>query len=81
MEAQGVFTNATPTRLATPLRVSQGVLNASGYFQVVLTQRLEGLDCEVWVDNFVFCGREQTELFDTLYAILRRLEDTRLFLA
>lgn len=32
VEAQEVFTTLTPTGLYTPLRVPQGVLNATGYF-------------------------------------------------
>ena len=80
-EAQEVFTIATPAGLYTPLRVPQGVLNATGYFQAVLSQLLDGLDCEVWVDDVVFWGKSATELMDTLDEILGRLEDAGLFVA
>ena len=50
-EAQEVFTIVTPDGLFTPTRVPQGVLNATSYFQGVMTDLLRGLDCKVWVDD------------------------------
>ena len=48
-EAQEVFTIVTPDGLFTPTRVPQGLLNATSYFQGVMTDLLRGLDCKVWV--------------------------------
>lgn len=39
-----------------PLRIPQGVLNATDYFQAVLTRLLEALNYEAWVDDVVFLG-------------------------
>lgn len=74
MKVQEVFRIVIPTGLYNLLHVPQGVLNATGYVQAILTQLLEGLDCGVPV-NHVVIERDPTELFDTLDAILERLED------
>lgn len=42
-DAQEIFTIATPEGLFTPTRVPQGVLNATGYFQGIMTGLLAGL--------------------------------------
>ena len=44
-EAQEIFTIAAPGGLFTPTRVPQGVLNATAYFQSVMTEVLDGLNC------------------------------------
>ena len=41
-EALEIFTIATPLGLFTPTRVPQGVLNATAYFQDVVTELLVG---------------------------------------
>ena len=46
-DAQEVFTIVTPDGLFTPTRVPQGVLNATSYFQGVMTDLLRGLGCKV----------------------------------
>ena len=45
--AQEVFTTATLEGLFPPPRVPQGVLNATAYFQGVMTELLASLNCKV----------------------------------
>ena len=42
-EAREIFTITTPLGLFTPTRVPQGVLNATAYFQGVMTELLVGI--------------------------------------
>ena len=56
-EAQEVFTFVTPDGLFTPTRVPQ-VLNATSYFQGVMTDLLRGLDCKVWVDDVIYFAED-----------------------
>ena len=77
-EAQEVFTIATPEGLFTPTRVPQGVLNATAYFQGVMTELLTGLNCKVWVDDIVWWDADEDNLLNTLNNILGRLEDAGL---
>ena len=44
-EAREIFTITTSLGLFTPTRVSQGVLNATAYFQGVMTELLVGIKC------------------------------------
>ena len=46
-EAQKVFTIATLECLFTPMHVPQGILNATPFFQGVMTKLLAGLNCKV----------------------------------
>ena len=48
-EVQEVSTIVTPDGLFTPTRNPQGVLNATSYFQGVMTDLWHGLDRKVWV--------------------------------
>ena len=80
-DAQEIFTIATPEGLFTPTRVPQGVLNATGYFQGIMTGLLAGLQCKVWVDDILWWGKDEQDLMCTLDAILGRLEDAGLFAA
>ena len=73
-EAQEVFTIVTPEGLFTPTRVPQGVLNATSYFQGVMTDLLCGLDCKVWVDDVFYFAEDETSLLCLLDEILGRLE-------
>lgn len=43
------------------------MLNATGYFQVVLTRLKDDLNCKVrdWADDVVFWGHDPMELIDT----------------
>ena len=79
-EAQEVFTIATPKGMFTPMRVPQGALNATAYFQGVMTE-LTGLNCKVWVDDIVWWGADEDDLLNTLDKILGCLEDAGLFAA
>ena len=81
VEAQEVFTITTPEDLFTPTRVPQGVLNATVYFQGVVTEVLAGLNCKAWVDDIVWWGADEDNLLSTLDKILGRLEDAGLFVA
>ena len=55
-EAREIFTITTPLGLFTPTRVPQGVLNATAYFQDVMTELLIGNKCKIWVDDvFLLC--------------------------
>ena len=80
-EAREIFTITTPEGLFTPTRVPQGVLNATAYFQGVMTELLAGLKCKIWVDDVFFFADTEDELLDTLDAILARLESVGLFAA
>ena len=69
-EAQEIFTIVTYEGLFTPTRVPQGVLNATAYFQGIMSELLHGLNCKIWVDNLFFFGKTKDSLLDTLDAIL-----------
>ena len=73
-EAREIFTITTPLGLFTPTRVPQGVLNATAYFQGVMTELLVGIKCKTWVDDVFFYADTDDELLDTLDEILARLE-------
>ena len=53
-EAREIFTITTPLSSLTPTRVLQGVLNATAYFQGVMTELLVGIKCKIWVDDVFF---------------------------
>ena len=80
-EAREIFTITTPLGLFTPTRVPQGVLNATAYFQGVMTELLVGIKCKIWVDDVFFYADTEYELLDTLDEILARLESVGLFAA
>ena len=73
-EAQEVFTIATPEGPFTPTRVPEGVLNATAYFQGVMTELLAGLNCKVWVDDIVWWDADENNLLNTLNKTLGRLK-------
>ena len=50
-DARELSTIATREGPFAPTCVPQGVLNATSYFQGVMTDLLHGLDCKVWVDD------------------------------
>ena len=65
-EAREIFTITTPLGLFTPSRVPQRVLNATAYFQGVMTELLVGIKWKSWVDD-VFCYADnEDELLDTV---------------
>ena len=80
-EAQEMFTIAAPEGLFTPTRVPQGVLNATAYFQGVMTELLTGLNCKVWVDDVVWWRADEGNFLNTLDKILVCLENAGLFAA
>ena len=80
-EAHEVFPIATPEGLFTSMRVPQGVLNATAYFQGVMTELLAGLNCKVWVDDIVWWEADADNFLNTLDEILGRLEGAGLFTA
>ena len=80
-KAQKVLTIATPKGLFTPMHVPQGVLNATSYFQGVMTELLAGLSCKVWIDSIVSWGNDEDDLLNTLDKILCCLMDLGLFIA
>ena len=80
-EEQEVFTIVTPHGLFTPTRVPQVVLNATSYFQRVMTDLLRGLDCKVWVDDVFYFAEDTISLLCLLDEILGRLESVGLFVA
>ena len=82
--AQEMFTMVTTGGLFTPTRVPQRVLNATAYFQAIMSEVLEGLAERVrlvWVDDVVIWGRDAAELVARLKAVLARLEGVGLFAA
>ena len=36
---------------------------------------LEGLDCMIWVDDVIYWGSDEADLFNTLELILERVEE------
>ena len=42
---------------------------------------LEGLHCIIWVDDVIYWGLDETDLFNTLELILERLEEVGLYAA
>ena len=78
-EARGNLTITTQLGLFTPRHVPQGVLNATAYFQGVMTELLVGIKCKIWVDDVFFYADNEDELVDTLDEILARLESVGLF--
>ena len=52
-EAREIFTITTPLGLFTPTRVPQGVLNATAYFQGVMTELLVGIKCKKY--GYIMC--------------------------
>ena len=77
-EEQEIFTIATPGGLYTPTRVPQEILNATSCFQATLIRVLEGMNCMIWVDDMIYWGLDDTDLFNTLELILERLEEVGL---
>ena len=73
-EAREIFTITTPLGLFTPIRVPQGVVNATAYFQGVMTELLVGIKYNIWVDDVFFYVDTEDELLDTIDEILARLE-------
>ncbi|CAM9747557.1 unnamed protein product, partial [Sphacelaria rigidula] len=80
-DAQEIFTIATPDGLLMPMRVPQGVLNATGYFQGTMTKLLTGLPSKGGVDDILSWGANEDDLLCTLNAILSPLKDAGLFAA
>ena len=78
-EARKIDTITAPLGLFTPTRVPQGVLNAIGYFQDVMTELQVGIKRKIWVDDVFFYAETEDELLDTLYEILARSESVGLF--
>ena len=56
VEAQEVSTMATPEDLFTPTRAPEGVLNATAYFQGMITELSANLNGKVWIDAIVWWG-------------------------
>ena len=82
--AQEMFTMVTTGGLFTPTRVPQVVVNATAYFQTIMSEVLEGLVervCLVWVDDVVIWGRDAAELVARLKEVLARLVGIGLFAA
>ena len=77
VEAQEVFTIATFEGLFTPTCVPQGVLNATAYFQGVMTELSVGLNYKIWVDDIVWWRADEDGL--PLDKIPGRLGDAGLF--
>ena len=77
-EAREIFTITTPLGLFTPTPVPQGVLNATAFFQGVMTELLVGIKCKIWVDDVFFYADTEDELLDTIDEIMARLESVEL---
>ena len=60
LASEEVFTIVMPDGLFTSTRVPQGVLNATSYYQGVMTDLLRGLDCKVWVDDVFYFAEDET---------------------
>ena len=69
-----VFKIATPGGLYTPMRVPQGILNETPYFQATPTRVLEGLNCMALVKVVFYWGLDETDLLNTLDPLLESLE-------
>ena len=80
-EAEEVFTIATAKGLFTPTRVPQDVLNATTYFQGMMTESLAGMNWKDWVDDIVWWGAVEDNLLNTFDKTLGRLEGAGRFAA
>ena len=65
-EAREIFTITSQLGLFTPTRVPQGVLNATVYFQGVMTELLVGIKCKIWADDVLLHADTEDEHLDTL---------------
>ena len=63
----------------TSTRVPQGVLNATSYFQGMITDLLQGLDCKVWVKDVFYLADSEEALLTLLNEILGRVTKSRLY--
>ena len=83
-EAHEYFTFVTGDGLFTPTRVPQGVMNATSYFQGMMTKvlgHLMGRACLIYVDDVKIIGRSLEELIGNLRTVLLRCMERGLFLA
>ena len=83
-EAREYFTFMTKDGLFTPTRVSQGVINATSYFQGMMMEVLGNLvrrACLNYVDDVKVIGRSVGELVANLRAVLLWFMERGLFLA
>lgn len=72
-QAQKILTMVTARSLYTPMRVPQGVFNATNYFPGTIGDVLEGLRgkcCKVWVHDIGIWGRDWLELMQRLRIVL-----------
>ena len=81
LASEEVFTIVMPDGLFTSTRVPQGVLNATSYYQGVMTDLLRGLDCKVWVDDVFYFAEDEISLLCLLDERLGRLESVGFFVA
>lgn len=63
-----------------PLRVPQGVLNATSYFHATMTELLDSLNCLVWMD-VIYQGKDTDDLLRTLDLVLESLKKEELYAA
>ena len=82
-EVREYVTSVTGNGLFTPMRVPQGVMNATSYFQGVVMEALRNLvgrACFIYVDVVKVIGRSVEELIVNLRAVLLRFVERGLFL-
>ena len=83
-EVREYFTFVTGDGLSTPMRLPQGVMNATSYFQGMMMEvlgNLVGRACLIYVDIVKVIGRSVEELIVNLRAVLLRSMERGLFLA
>ena len=83
-EAREYFTFVTGNGLFTPTRVSQGVINATAYFQGMMIEvlgNLVGRACFIYMDDVKVIGQSVEEIIVNLRAVLLHFVERELFLA
>ena len=80
-EAQEVFIIVIPEDLFTLTRMPHGVVNATAYFQGMMTELVAGLNRKVWVVDIVWWGADEDNFLNSFDKILGRSEDAGLFAA
>ena len=83
-EVREYFTFVTGDGLFTPMRVPQGVMNATSYFQGMMMEvlgNLVGRACLIYVDIVKVIGRSVEKLIVNLRDVLLRSMERGLFLA
>jgi hypothetical protein len=77
-ESQELVTIVTEEGIFKYLYLPYGVSTGPGSFQRLITQKLNGLDVIVYIDNIYICGKTLAETNNKLKQVLKRLNESGL---